>query len=239
MRKNTFVPNKEVDMNSIADSSVIIQTSSESVPATPSWFGEVALIIPYLRKQGVLAAISAQVRLTRRRFGHYEVIDFLTVLFGYAISGERTLEEFYEQLLPLAQPFMALFDRERLPSRSALSRDLSSLTWEATEALRTLFLADLLARPVDTERHTGQLVDRTGNARVVFDIDGTRQAARQRARPQTEALPPAQRRLNQVCAPGYTGRKRGEVVRTRTVVSQAHSYQWLGSFRHRGNGQHR
>ena len=190
----------------------------ESVPSTPSWFGEVALIIPYLRKQGVLSAINSQVRLARRRFGHYEVIDFLAVLFGYAISGERTLEEFYERLLPLEQSFMALFDRERLPSRSALSRFLASLSWEATEALRTLFLADLLARPVDTERHIGQLVDRVGNAHVVFDIDGTRQAARQRALPQTEALPPAQRRLKQVCAPGSTGRKRGEVVRTRTVV---------------------
>jgi hypothetical protein len=30
-----------------------------------------------------------------------------------------------------------------------------------------------------------------------------------------------------VCAPGYTGRKRGEVARTRTTVLQAHSYQWL------------
>src|SRR5437016_1293557 len=111
MRKNKTVPNKEVDMNSIADSSVSIQMSSESVPATPSWFGEVALLIPYLRKQGVLSAISAQVHLARR-FGHYEVIDFLAVLFGYAISGERTLEAFYEQLLPLAQPFMALFERD-------------------------------------------------------------------------------------------------------------------------------
>jgi hypothetical protein len=118
---------------------------------------------------------------------------------------------------------MALFDRERLPSRSALSRFLASLPWATTEALRTLFLADLLARPVDKERHTGQLVDRAGNERVVFDIDGTREAARQRALPQTEKLPAPQRRLNQVCAPGYTGRKRGEVVRTRTVVSQAHS----------------
>src|SRR6266550_4117491 len=80
MRKNPIVPNKEVDMTSIADSSVIIQTSWESVPATPSWFGKVALIIPYLRKQGVLSAISAQVRLARHRFGHYEVIDFLTVV---------------------------------------------------------------------------------------------------------------------------------------------------------------
>jgi hypothetical protein len=179
------------------------------------------------------------VRLARRRFGHYEVIDFLAVLFGYAISGERTLEKFYEQLVPLAQPFMALFDRQKLPSRSALSRFLASWTPAATEALRTRFLADLLARPLDKERHTGQLIDRTGNHSVVFDIDGTRQAARQRALPKTEELPSPQRRLNQVCAPGYTGRKRGQVVRTRTVVSQAHSYQWLGSFGNSGNGQYR
>src|SRR5438105_4908042 len=226
-------------MTSIADVSVRIQTSSESVPATPSWFGEVALLIPYLRKQGVLIKINSQVRLARRRFGHYEVIDFLAVLFGYAISGERTWEEFSERLLPLEQPFMALFDRQRLPSRSALSRFLASLTWAATEALRTLFLADLLARPLEKERHTGQLVDRAGNEHIVFDIDGTREAARQRALPKTEELPAPQRRLNQVCAPGYTGRKRGQVVRTRTVVSQAHSYQWLGSFGNKGNGLYR
>src|SRR5260370_9481351 len=71
---------------------------------------------------------------------------------------------------------------------------------------------------------------------MVFDIDGTREAARQRALPQTEALPPVFRRLDEICAPGYTGRKRGEIVRTRTVISQAHTSQWLGSFGNRGNG---
>ncbi len=59
-------------MNSIADGSVIIQTSSESVPSTPSWFGEVALIVEHLRKQGVLTKICERVRFARRRFGHYE-----------------------------------------------------------------------------------------------------------------------------------------------------------------------
>jgi hypothetical protein len=218
MRKYKRILIKEIYMNSIADESVIVQTSSQSVLSTPSWFGEITLIVQHLRRHDILSAINSQVRLARRRFGHYEVIDFLAVLFGYAISGERTLEAFYERLLPLAQPFMALFDREKLPSRSALSRFLASVSLEATEALRTLFLGDLLARPLDKERHTGKLVDRAGNERVVFDIDGTRQAARQRALPKTEELPAPQRRLNQVCAPGYTGRKRGEVVRTRTVV---------------------
>ncbi|GCF11933.1 hypothetical protein KDI_54970 [Dictyobacter arantiisoli] len=73
----------------------------------------------------------------------------------------------------------------------------------------------------------------------MFDIDGTREAARQRALPQTDDLPPAFRRLDDVCAPGYRGRKRGETVRTRTTISQAHSYQWLGSFGNRGNGRYR
>jgi hypothetical protein len=71
------------------------------------------------------------------------VIDFLAVLFGYAISGERTLEAFYQRLQPFAVPFMALFERDRLPSRSALSRFLAAVTEAPVEALRTLFLDDL------------------------------------------------------------------------------------------------
>jgi len=232
-------------VTSIADGSVIIQTSSASVPSPPSWFGEVVLLVGYLRKQGVLTRISEKVRFARRRFGRYEVIDFLAVLFGYAISGECTLEAFYERLQPFAVPFMALFERDRLPARSTRSRFLAALTEAPVEALRTLFLDDLESRPLrvtsndSTEKQTGGLVDRAGNAWVVFDIEGTREAARQRALPQTEELPPGFRRLDEVCAAGYTGRKRGEIVRTRTVVSQAHTYQWLGSFGNRGNGLYR
>jgi hypothetical protein len=105
--KNQCIPIKEADMTSIADGAVSIQTSSESVPSTPSWFGEVTLLVSYLRQHGVLTKISERVRFARRRFGHYEVIDFLAVLFGYAISGERTLEAFYERIQPFAVPFMA------------------------------------------------------------------------------------------------------------------------------------
>jgi len=83
---------KELYMNSIADGSVIIQTSSQSVPSTPSWFGEVVLVAQHLRQQDTLAVIGERVRFARRRFGHYDVIDFVAVLFGYAISGERTLK---------------------------------------------------------------------------------------------------------------------------------------------------
>jgi hypothetical protein len=160
------------------------------------------LMAAYLRKHGVLTKISEHVRCVRRRSGRYEVIDFLAILFGYAISGERTLEEFYQRLHPFALAFMALFDRDQLPSRSALSRFLAALTEAPVEALRTLFLDDLLARPLTPDKQTGRLVDRNGDAWMVFDIDGTREAARQRALPQTDDLPPAFRRLDEVCAPG-------------------------------------
>jgi hypothetical protein len=226
-------------MISIADGAVKIQATSESNPSTPSWFGEVVVIYSYLRTHGVLAKITEQVRFARKRFGRYETIDFLAVLFGYAISGERTLEAFYGRLQPFAIPFMALFERDQFPSRSALSRFLAALTEAPIETLRTLFLDDLLSRPLTPDKQTGNLLDRTGHSWMVFDIDGTREAARQRALPQTDDLPPPSRRLDDVCAPGYRGRKRGEVVRSRTTVSQAHSYQWLGSFGNRGNGRYR
>jgi hypothetical protein len=118
MRKYQCILIKEISMNSIADGSMIVQTSCQSVPSTPPWFGEVVLIEKYLRQHDVLVALTEQVRFARRRFGHYEVIDFLAVLFGYAISGERTLEAFYQRLHPFATAFMALFGRERLPARS-------------------------------------------------------------------------------------------------------------------------
>src|SRR3989442_13316820 len=129
-------------MTSIAYSPVSIQTSSQAAPLPPPWFGQVVLIVAHLRKQGVLDAITQQVRFARRRCGRYEVIDFVAVLFGYAVSGERTLETFYECLQPWAEPFMALFGRDRLPARATLSRFLAALDQAAVESLRTLFLKD-------------------------------------------------------------------------------------------------
>lgn len=226
-------------MTSIVASPVNVQACAQAAPAPPCWFGELTLIVWYVQHQGVLATIEEQVRFTRRRFGRYDVIDFVALLFGYAISGERTLEAFYEQIEPWAEPFMALFGRDHLPARSTLSRFLAALDQSVVEALRTLFLKDLRARPLPNEMQPDGLFDRHGNHFRVFDVDGTREAARQRALPQTTDRPAPVRRLRPLCAPGYTGRKRGEVVRTRTTVLQAHTHQWLATFGNAGNGQYR
>jgi hypothetical protein len=189
--------------------------------------GEVAAFAQVLASTGILKTIQEQV----------EVIDCVAVLVGYILSGEATLLAFYERLAPFAEPFMALFGRNCLPHRSTLSRFLAALDRTPVEKLHTLFQQDLLARkPFPSP---GGLFDRTGVQWLVVDVDGTRATARQRALPQMDALPPPHRRFDQVCAPGYQGRKRGEVVRTRTVVLQTHTHQLLGTFGGAGNRDYR
>src|SRR5260370_29119040 len=218
-------------------SSVTIQMTPESAPSLPSWMGEVAAFAQVLAHVGILKTIQTQVQFARARFGTYDTIDFVVVLLGYALSGERTLHAFYERLGPFADVFMALFDRDRLPDHSTLSRFLSALDQTTVEALRTQFQEDLVAR--SSFATVGGLWDRFNQQYVVVDVDGTRQAARQRALPHLPSLPAPHRRFDQVAAPGYKGRKRGEVVRTRTTLLQAHTHQFLGTFGGAGNGDYR
>jgi plasmid stabilization system protein ParE len=227
-------------MSSMASSPVDIQTSPESVLSPPPWLAEVTIVAHYLTHLGRLEQIAERVQFARARFGIYDVIDFVAVLMGYALSGERTLESFYERLRPFAVPFMALFGREQLPSHSALSRFLAALDQPTIEVLRSLFQEDLLSRPLTPEEEDqAGLQDRCGQAWKVFDSDGTRQAARQRALPHSNERPSAHRRMGNVCAAGYTGRKRGEVVRTRTTLLLAHTQQWFATLGNAGNGEYR
>src|SRR5258706_113342 len=79
---------------------------------------------------------------------------------------ERALEEFYQRLQPFAIPFMALFGRDRLPSRSALSRFLAALTEAPVEALRTL----LTSRSARSAPHTRQANRKpVGSSRNLLD----------------------------------------------------------------------
>jgi hypothetical protein len=225
-------------MSTIAHPCLQVQTSEQPQPSVPSWFAETMLVAQYLRSHGLLQAITRQVQLVRGRFGRYEVVDFLALLFGYAMSGERTLQAYFERLSPFAAPFMAVFEREALPHRATLSRFLSAVDGPCLEAVRALFVSSSWTWGWTPET-IGGLWDRTGRRYLVFDIDGTREAARQRALPGGSTLPPPKRRLNDVCAAGYKGRRRGEVVRTRTTVLQMHTRQWLGTFGTKGNGDYR
>ena len=168
--------------------SVHVQIAPTSVPSTPSWLGEVAVVAHVFSQLGLQKAIEERVRFARARMGDYEVIDFVVMLLGYAVSGERTLQAFYQRLLPFAEPFMALFGRANLPHPATLSRFLAALDQAPVEALRRLFQEDLVARSAFASP-PGGVWDRQGRQWTVVDVDGTKQAVRQRALPQTADLP--------------------------------------------------
>ena len=214
-----------------------VQTSPLARASVPAWFAEVVMIARHVASKGLLEAFTQQVRLVRGRFGRYEPIDFLGPLIGYAISGERTLADFFERVAPFETALMALFGRRCLPHRSSLSRFLAAVDRPCLEAFRALFEQQSFAQGWTAES-IGGIFDRQRCRYIVFDVDATRQAARQRVLPCGTDLPPAKRRLDAVCAPGSTGRKRGEVVRTRTTALQMHTRQWVGTYAGQGNGDY-
>jgi hypothetical protein len=169
----------------------------------------VVIIARHLAKKEVLDAFAHQVRLIRGRFGSYEPIDFLALLIGYAISGERTLADFFERPIPFGTAFMALFGRHSLPHRSSLSRFLAGVDRPCLEAFRTLFEQSSFAEGW-TNDSLGGIWDRHGLHYLVFDVDATRQAARQRALPHDPTLPRARRRQDGgLCARLHGAKTRG------------------------------
>ena len=186
-----------------------VQTSPDERPSVPAWFAEIVMVAQHLATTGFLDAFTHQVRLVRGRFGCYEPIDVLALLLGYAISGERTLAAFFKRVTPFGAAFMALFGRTDLPHRATLSRFLASVDPPCVEAFRALFEQNSCVQRW-TNESIGGIWDRQGYRYLVFDVDATRQAARQRALPCDPTLPSPRRRLDAVCAPGYTGQKEGK-----------------------------
>ena len=107
------------------------------------------------------------------------------------------------------------------------------------EALRTLFLDDLLARPVDKERaQAGWWIEQATNWWSLISMARVRPPANAPCQRQRSCLHHSVGCVS--CALLATqGASAGKSSGRRTVVSQAHSYQWLGSFGNRGNGLYR
>ena len=191
--------------------SVVVHSTPTAKASPPSWIGELVVIAHRFKKHGLLQEFQEKVRLVRGRMGQYEVIDFLLVLFAYAVSGEPTFEAFHARLSPFADLVMGLFERGKLPHPSTVSRFLEDVDASCVQALRSLFLQDLIDHsPFPSQ---GGLWDREGKRWLVIDIDGTKHATRQRVLSQGPEAPQPRRRLTGVCAKGYFGRKRGEVGR--------------------------
>lgn len=217
-------------------SGVELEVCQEERLRVPSWFGEAVLLGRYWLESGLVGYLEEEVRVMRGRMGRYEVVDFVLLLNSYAISGEKTLAHFFQALAPVKEVLMGVWGRSRCPSASSLSRFLAAVDKGAVGRLRELCESDLGRNGVRVMQGIG-MFDRAEDHYMVFDVDGTVSAARQRAVEANRSnYPPVQRRSDQACAPGYKGRKRGEVSRTRTTIAVAQTSEWLGTYGGAGNG---
>jgi len=108
------------------------------------------------------------------------------------------------------------------PVEPALIRE--STSWLLTEA------PDIDA----VLRHPAVLTyDAQGRGWQVFDLDPTVRTLRHRALPVDDDLPEAMRRSEETGAPGYSGRKRGDIQFRRTDVQHSGSGMWVHAHLHR------
>jgi hypothetical protein len=184
---------------------------------------------------GFLPRLRMALRVPRGRAGLFIGLDFVLMLLLYAVSAESSIQDFRRAADSVSTVLAGLWQRALMPSRYALSRFLKILPPQCVAAVEALFFQALLDHGLRGDL-LGGIRDRDGQLTLCFDCDGTRGVARLRALVSGPQWPAPLRRLLSLCQPGYTGRKRGEVVRTRSALMQAHTQEWLGTWAAPGNG---
>jgi hypothetical protein len=71
--------------------------------------------------------------------GRSSIIGYVLVLNAYAVSGHKSLKEFFFELKPVQDILMSMWRREKCPVASSLSRFLADVDPQAVESLRQIF----------------------------------------------------------------------------------------------------
>ncbi len=201
----------------------------------PDWLNEGASMLTWLSAHDRLKSIEPSVRIHRQ--GGYCGLDvFIVLVLYYSLAKRSALRGFCERIRPYRKQLAALVGRETLPSSASVSRALKS----AEASLSRASALPLLMNGVEAKRFLEwpecQLRDTHGVGYHVFDFDHICEGVYRRALPIGEDLPQGKRRSDGYAAPGYLGRKRGDVKRTRSSLQHAGSSLWLGGHVSEGNG---
>lgn len=190
----------------------------------PSYLNRGVLMLLRLRDQGVLDEVGQRLRIHRQ--GGYNGLHLFIVAVLLLMSGTGDgLQTFRDRLGGHATRIAALFGLRSLPSASAMSRLLASLTPEVVASFCPWLLrADggraLLASTAVTSR------DGLGNSWHVVDYDPTVETLLRRPLAHPADAPTPTRRSQDLATPGYTGRKRGDVRLRRFALGHAGSGLW-------------
>ncbi len=191
----------------------------------PEWAVEYSLIVRHLLAAGRLDELGKRLRIDRAGYAGLDIALFLLAFFCWGKSS--SLSRFGSESAGWGPQLAALAGRSDWPSASSLSRGLAVADRCDLDAFGVWLLGagsggmELLAHPL------AMATDTHGERWAVFDFDPTVEALRQRALPEGEDLPPPRRRAAGLCAPGYSGRHRGETQFSITPIASAGTAMWL------------
>ena len=211
--------------------------SPKDAARLPDWASGGCALIERLRQSGALAKVGERLRITRQ--GGYAGLDMFLFLLYFFCSGESGIRPFWRSACGFSEQLAAFAGRTKLPSPAAMSRAFKSVRVEDIRPLATWLLTEA-AGAGEVLRHPSVLTrDARGQAWHVFHFDPTVTAIHQRPLPEGTDLPEPRRRAEEMSAPGFRGRKRGNRCFRRGGLSHAGSGLWLQAVLSRGNGERR
>jgi len=204
----------------------------------PESLGEGAALVLDLANRGVLEQIGERFRI--RREGGYCGLDVVLLLLLYFSSGVETgIRKFWETVCGCKRKAAALAGRTQLASPASVSRALGAVETELLRPEAEWLLSEGAGIDEVLRHPSVQTYDARGEGWQVFDFDPTVTTLRHRALPEGDDLPAARRRSEGMAAPGYPGRKRGDVQFRRGTLQHAGSSAWLQVMLGPGNGDGR
>jgi len=179
-------------------------------------------------------------RVLARRAGAYELCDVVAALVAFFThrTPVRALRDFLKKSKPYGPELAGVLDRHAWISQPALSRALAGVDLQLARQVSAQLLLSSSRQALSHQavQQTGYL-DGQGDRWQVYHWDVTVTTLRRRALPQDEQLPEPARPGDRIAAPGYPGRKRGDIQLSRSTVSDANSALWLHADIQPGNGQ--
>ena len=218
--------------------SMLAQLRRTGVPVDlPQEHVEFAVFVESLRVSGVLSELEHHV--LQRRAGAYELLDLVLFLAAFFAAGPSagSLADFAASSAEYGHELAAIGGRARWMKQASVSRALAAVGEDTARDITQLLLRMTSGTVLDAELCDAVgYRDGLGVPWRVLHWDTTVDPVRHRALPEGEGLPPGLRVSTELCAPGYPGRKRGDVMFARSVVSDATTSLWVHMDLNSGSG---
>ncbi len=193
----------------------------------PAWVVTFTFLVSLLRQGNLMAELAQRCAIPRQ--GGYGGFDLLIAGLAF-FSAPQTggIKGFARAILGLSSRVAEIAGLKKLPSPASLSRLLAvaDRLERADEFVGWLWAQGCACRDL-LRSQLVQALDACGCFWTVLDFDPTVTAQRLRALPEGDDLPPARRRSAKTCAPGHTGRKRGQTQFSTAMLSHAGAGLWL------------